>query len=185
MDKSSLASQVYEIQEKLNLPGLVRECKEIIEDLNLPNIFEVKMSKYQWKEKVKCALKSKNEKDIKSKMEESKKLKNSELMKEKCEIKEYVKDLNLHDARIIFKHRTSMSQYVKFNFKNDKLYSKALWKCECGEIDSENHLIWCKLYKNERNGLDINNNDDLSKYLDKVLKIRMKKEKPDEEARNP
>ena len=81
MDKSSLSSQVYEIQEKLNLPGLVRECKEIIKELNLPNIFEVKMSKYQWKEKVKCALKSKNEKDIKSKMEESKKLKNSELMK--------------------------------------------------------------------------------------------------------
>ena len=45
MNKSSLASEVYEIQEKLNLPGLVRECKEIIEELSLPNIFEVKISK--------------------------------------------------------------------------------------------------------------------------------------------
>ena len=58
MDKSSLSSQVYELQEKLNLPGLVRECKEIIKDLNLPNIFQVKMSKYQWKEKVKSAIKT-------------------------------------------------------------------------------------------------------------------------------
>ena len=69
-------------------------------------------------------------------MEESKKLKSSKLMEESCEIKEYIKDLNLHDARILFKHRTSMTQYVKFNYKNDKEFAKALWKCECGKIDS-------------------------------------------------
>ena len=74
-----------------------------------------------------------------------------------------------------------MSQYVKFNFKSEKQYSKALWKCECGEIDTENHLIWCKLYKNERNELDLTKNEDLSKYLHKVLNIRMKREKQDKE----
>ena len=179
MDKSSLASQVYDIQEKLNLPGFVKECKEIIKDLNLPNIFDIKMSKNQWKEKVKSAIRIKNENDIKDKMEESKKLKDSELMKEKWEIKKYIKELNLHDARIIFKHRTSMSQYVKFNFKNEKQYAKDLWKCECGKIDTEAHLIWCDLYKNERLELNLNKNDDLSTYLHQVLKIRMKKEKPE------
>ena len=109
-----------------------------------------------------------NEKELKKKLEGSKKCKSSKLINENCETKAYIKELNLHDARILFKHRSSMTQYVKFNYKNDSRNAKTLWKCECGKIDSESHLLCCSLYAKERENLNINDNNDLCKYLHNI-----------------
>ena len=51
LDENSLAKQIYEIQEKLSYPGLVKECKIIIHALRLPDARI--MSKKQWKSRVK------------------------------------------------------------------------------------------------------------------------------------
>ena len=42
----------------------------------------------------------------------------------------YFQRLNLEEARIIFKKRAKMMQYVKFNFSSDLEYRSQLWQCD-------------------------------------------------------
>ena len=85
--------------------------------------------------------------------------------------------LTLKESRTLFKHRCKITQYVKMNFRNDKEYSRKLWKCDkCGNMDTESHLLWCKSYINLRENLDFNQNKDLCKYLQKILVLRSKVE---------
>ena len=140
-DKDALAFQVQEVQEKLNLPGLTLECKEYFADLNLPNIFEIKISKSLWKQKVKNAIEIANEKELRHDLLKYKKIKNSTIKDEPFGMKQYVQDLAVAEARSMFKHWYQMTQYVKMNYKNDSSYSKSLWKCDhCKMMDSESHL---------------------------------------------
>ena len=117
LDQSSLAKQIQSIQYDLKLPGLSSECLNFIEDLNLPNIFEVKVKRNKWKNLVKDAILAANEKELREEISESKKLKNSDLANEKFGIKKYVFDLSLHESRTLFKHRAKVTQHVKMNFK--------------------------------------------------------------------
>ena len=56
LNKDTLAFQVQQIQEKLHLPGLTKECKQYIMDLDLPNIFVEQISGASWKMFVKRAI---------------------------------------------------------------------------------------------------------------------------------
>ena len=100
VDKSSLAFKIQEIQNNLNFPGLIQECKKYIAELELPNIFEEKITHNKWKESVKRAILKQNETDLKSEM----KSKTSELLKEEFGMKNYVKEVTLFEARTLFKH---------------------------------------------------------------------------------
>ena len=51
-----------------------------------------------------------NEKDLRIKMLRYEKLRNSDLISEEFGTKQYVKNLTVHNARIIFKKRVSMMQ---------------------------------------------------------------------------
>ena len=61
---------------------------------------------------------------MRTKMMRLEKLNRSELMKEKCEVKDYVRQLSAHDARTIFLKRTSMTRYVKMNYMHDVDYAE-------------------------------------------------------------
>ena len=124
LEDSALAKQVFEIQKSQYLPGLVQECTEWIRKLNLPNLLKLKITKPRWKVLVKAAIKKENEDDLRTKMMSLEKLNRSELMKEKCEVKDYVRQLSAHDARTIFLKRTSMTRYVKMNYMHDIEYMK-------------------------------------------------------------
>ena len=109
-------------------------------------------------------------------MKQFNKLKNSKLINESFGIRKYVKDLTVVEARTMFKHRTSMTRYTKFNYKNDPIYAKQLWKCEsCDNISSESHILWCSGFQHLREGKDLKCDKDLAKYLVEVVKIRSKK----------
>ena len=101
-----------------------------------------RMKRNKWKELVKKAIIDQNEIDLKSEIEKSKKLKNGVLINESFGLQNYIKELSLHEARIMFKHRCYMTQFVKMNYKNEKKYSKQLWKCTCGKMDSESQMMW-------------------------------------------
>ena len=177
MDETALAKQIQNVQQKYFLPGLTKECQSLIYQLNLPNIFDdkVNLSKHKWKILVKKKIKDENEKYLKELMNDYKKLKNSKLIGEKFETKDYIKDLTVEEARAAFKHRTSMTRYTKFNYKNDPLYSRQLWKCEsCDNISTESHILWCSGFKHLREGLDLKSDKDLAKYLLDVVNIRSK-----------
>ena len=175
--EDSLAYQMMKIQNELNLPGLVFECKQYIVDLKLPNIFEERIKKNAWKKKVKESIVRENEKELKQDMQTFKKLKQSELINEKFGMRKYVKELNVNEARTLFKHRCKMTRYVKMNYKNEPKYLKSLWKCQnCSNMDSESHILWCKEYSNLREDKNLQNIKDLSQYIQKVVKLREKQE---------
>ena len=176
LDDSSLAKQIYEVQKDQFLPGLVQECSVWIDKLKLPNIFKQKISKPLWKKMVEVAILKANEEDLKVKMMKMEKLKNSELMSEKCETKDYVKNLSVCDARTIFLKRTSMTRYVKMNYMHDRDFTKDMWKCDSCQvsIDSMSHVLWCPCYVELRRDKNMNDDVDLARYLHRVMTIRSK-----------
>lgn len=124
--EDSLAKQVAEVQDKLNLPGLISEMKEIIKHLELPNVESV--SKIQWKSQVNKSMINKNRKDIIQQSERYKKICSKEMEKEKFERKSYLGTLRMDQARTKFKIKTKMLKNVKLNFKNDQQNVKKLWQ---------------------------------------------------------
>ena len=149
-----------------------------MKNLNLPNIFLESILKNKWKKLVKASVENANENEIREAMKMYKKLKNRDIIEDKYGLKNYVEKLSLYETRTIFKHRASMTQFVKMNYKGTKHYEKQGWKCEeCFCLDSEDHLLWCSGYEELRSGLDLNDYKQLSLYLHKIHLRRSKKEK--------
>ena len=117
-------------------------------------------------------MKMENEKDLRIKMLRYEKLRNSDLISEEFGTKQYVKNLTVHNARIIFKKRVSMMQSVKMNYMSDVNYVKSLWLCDSCQsaIDSMDHVLWCHSYQELRSGKDLNDDKQLAMYLHEVLK---------------
>ena len=66
-----------------------------------------------------------------------------------------------------------MTEHTKMNMKNDPEYRKSLWKCDdCGKQDSNQHLLWCSGFEEEREDLDLSVEKDLANYLIKLHKKR-------------
>ena len=173
LDNNTLAYQVKKIQEKLQAPGLIKECMTYINELNLPNILEVRMTSTKWKKIVKEAVIKENETLLKKEIMKSKKLKTSEMASENFMIRPYIRELTLSEARTLFKFRSQMTQYIKMNYKNEQRYAKSLWKCDkCSNIDTQSHILWCPYYKNLRHQKDLKNNKDLCKYLKDIYNDR-------------
>ena len=66
---------------------------------------------------------------------------------------------------------------VKLNYKSDPRHSEKLWQCDScqnGQIESQDHILYCAAYAGLRANKDINNDKDLINYIRDVLKIREK-----------
>ena len=111
-------------------------------------------------------------------MMNSSKLKDSRMIKEKCELKSYLRDLSVNDARHIFKKRSSMTQFVKMNYMSDLRYASDLWKCDSCQtsVDSMGHVMWCPSYSDLRADKDMDDDRDVARYLHDVMIIRSKLE---------
>ena len=84
------------------------------------------------------------------------------------------KELSVTNARAKFRFKTKMIQ-VKFNYRNDKKNSSENWvcdSCESSAIETQSHIMWCEAYSHLRSGLNFKSDQDLTKYLSDVLKIR-------------
>ena len=70
-----------------------------------------------------------------------------------------------------------MTQYIKRNFRHDQVYTAELWKCDSCKtnIDTQSHMLWCEAYKELRTDKDLQSDRDLTKYIQEVLEIRMKR----------
>ena len=170
----ALAKQMMNVQLEHQFPGLVKECLNYLRELKLENVNLKNVSKTLWKKEVKKAIKIKNEKELRRDIGKLEKVK--EYATENFQQKRYFKDLNLDEARAIFKHRSKMTQYTKWNFKNDPQYRNVLWKCSSCKtnIDTQSHLLWCESYKKLRENKDLKSDKDLATYLMEVFKIRTK-----------
>ena len=96
--------------------------------LRLPNISCKTLSKLQWKKAVTKAITEKNREDLLDNIAKNyKKLDYGELSTEKFEIKDYIKNSKIEDARIIFQSKSKMLRTVKMNYKNNPKYIQANW----------------------------------------------------------
>ena len=87
-------------------------------------------------------------------------------------LKDYTINMNLRDARTMFRLRSHMTN-VKMNQKSDKRYANELWKCDfCLSLDSQSHIVWCPAFASLREGKNQANDLDLVKYFQAVMKLR-------------
>ena len=157
------------------------ECQELVRKYNLPEVKQC--SKLQWKKEVPNKVKEINENSLIEIVETKyKKLDHKEMKKETCKTKEYMKSLNLPDARLKFALRARMTRSVQMNFKGDPKFKKNNWKChDCCIVDTQEHILRCPSYQSLRTGKDLGKDKDLVEYFRKVIKIR---EKEDEERQD-
>ena len=83
------------------------------------------------------------------------------MLKKGFGLKDYFQQLDLHDSRNLFKQCCSVSRFCKMNYKNYPIYIHQLWKCSCGQLDSEKHLLICSNFADLREKLDLNDIKDL------------------------
>ena len=171
LDKDDLAKQVYEEQVKNGYPGLARETQDLCEYFCIPDITKERLkepSKAQWKKIIKEAVEKKNGMELKEKILKMEKL---EVMKnESYGLKDYLSDLSLEDARMLFRVRTKT---LKCKMNQSRHNRESLWKCKaCGCIESQSHIMHCPAYQQLREGKSLENDEDLAIYFREVLKLR-------------
>ena len=178
LEEDALAKQIQTAQKINNVKGLTQEVEMFIAQLSLPNCFNTRIPKTKWKTLVKKAIARANENEIRLATLSYKKMKNRILENEKFECKECLSNLSLSQARTMFKHKYSMTENVKMNYKGDQSYAKSLWKCnQCKNQDTNSHLLWCSGYKELRKGLNLKDDKDLCSYIQKVIQMRCKEAK--------
>lgn len=173
LSEDSLAWQVGQIQLKLDLPGLLQECKELETELSLPDT--LKCTKNQWKNIVNKKVREKNKNDLIEmiRIKEYKKVDANLLKNENFEAKSYMKNLSIQNARTKFAIRTKMVRTVKLNYKNDPSNKRTMWECnDCNSIDSQEHILWCPAYQEFRVNKDLDSDKDLTRYFQQVLIYR-------------
>ena len=87
--------------------------------------------------------------------------------------KEYISRLNLSKSRVKFLLRSKMLD-AKFNYSAK--YENELWQCDscCSAIETQSHLVFCPAYARLREGKNLNNDEHLIEYIQKVMDIRTK-----------
>ena len=165
-----MANEILSVQKQFNFPGLVQECSEILNELNLPDItnrdIAAEWSKLQWKREVNKKIKEKCESELKDRMATYSKLKDGPMMTENFGLREYMKEMTVTDARVKFAIRSFMYD-VKFNYKSDPKNSAELWKCDScmsGHIQTQSHILFCDAFSELRKDRDLNNGNDLVSY---------------------
>ena len=170
----SLAHEIYSLQVNCHFPGLVNECRKLLQMYSLPNIIDsnIDISKECWKKKVKVAVRKKSQERVKEDMLNYSKLKEIGKSEESLGTKDYLKNMSLRYSRTMFRIRSFMTN-VKMNKKSDKTYAETLWKCDfCKSLDSQSHILWCPAFSPLREGKSLNSDLDLVKYVQEVMRIR-------------
>ena len=94
------------------------------------------------------------------------------MMSEQFEEKQYLTDMSMHDARLLFRIRSKTNE-IQMNQQSDKCNAMNLWKClQCGNIDTQSHVIWCPYFANLQDGKSLENDEDLVAYFREVFRIR-------------
>jgi hypothetical protein len=115
--EDTLAKEIYNVQKKLNLPGLVEECNNFLGGNEITNVESY--SKLQWNQLVKKKMKEENKDDLLYQMKGSKKLMVEKLIAESFSVKAYLSQLNIEDVRLRFEINSGMTPTVKMNFQSD------------------------------------------------------------------
>ena len=143
LSPDSIANQVYLVQKRLELPGLLKECQEHLAMFQCAELSSY--SKGQWKKFIDKKINLKNKADLLTQMKEKyKKINYTEMSEENFELKPYLKNLDLSSARDRFRLRSKMTKTVKMNYPSDKGYKADLCSCwHCPSLDTQSHIMTC------------------------------------------
>jgi hypothetical protein len=111
LEDDSFAKQVYNVQNKLALPGLVQECEEYLVKFGICNTS--KYSKAQWKTPIQKSILKLNRETLLDTMKRSyKKLDNRQFAEETYQLQPYLNSLQTNQARLDFRLRSFMTKTV-------------------------------------------------------------------------
>ena len=172
LDEESLASRIWTEQRNWGWPGLTREVSSICKALNIPDMNEIDFEvseKKQIRKMVSEACREKDEIDMKSKMGS----KCEEMKDQDCRIKPYLKELNLYEARELFKIKSHMIK-LRGNYKNMPSNKAAGWLCiGCNSaIEVNSHIMTCNFYEDDKSGLDLDTDKGLVEFFRRVMEKR-------------
>ena len=172
LDNNSLAKKIFNVQTKLSFPGLVEECQEYLVMFGAGLL--TNYTKQQWKIFVIKNILKLNRETLLEKMKSSyKKLDHKIFEQERFELKPYLTDLQMDEARDYFRIRSFMTKSIKMNFASDPSYKKYSWKCDhCINIDTQSHVRHCEAYEHFRVGKDLDND----RYYRQVIDMRESEE---------
>ena len=86
---------------------------------------------------------------------------------------DYFFNNTIQTARMIFRFRVDLIE-TKMNYKNKYIHGNLLCdSCE-SEVDLNTHVLYCPAYKDLRAEKDLQNDNHLALYLQKVMAIRAK-----------
>ena len=173
LEDDCLAKEIYSEQLSAGWPGLVTECRDIIKEWDIPDIInqDQHISSKEWKRIIRQEAKIQNEKMLLEDI--SKKSKLSEMINETYELKPYLSEMKMNDARLNFALRSRMVK-CKMNYFNDPKYRAEMWRCDSCRtcIDSQSHILYCPAYQKLREGKNLNSDQDVVTYFREVLRIR-------------
>ena len=172
-NEDSLAKQVLEEQLENKWPGLAEEAIKAADILQLDGLMNQVINKNLFKRKVKSARQKANDNYFDEEILKFKKLRT--LQDEVTKGNEYFFNESIENARVIYRFRTQMYE-AKLNFKNKKEYKDEQYLCDSceREVDQNSHVLFCPSYQELRDGKNLQNDQDLAYYLQKVLAVRSK-----------
>ena len=179
LPEDSLAREVYEIQARLDLPGLVKECQDVLALFDITDISSY--SSYQWKKIIKTKIRQKNRYELLEKMKLYKKHKYNDHCNDEFKTQSYFYQMNVHNARMQFKIKASMIPTVRMQYMNDPVFARQLWTCpDCadpqdtcgGKMDSMAHVLDCPAHEDIREDLDMESDEGVVEYFKEVVKRR-------------
>ena len=124
----SLARECYEEQKNMsNVEGIVNQCMEQLNQWGITNVQQY--SKYSWRKQMKQKVKKKNFEDLLEWSKSYKKIDTNKYLNRTYEMSPYLKNLSLHDSRVLFRKNAYMLKTVRLNFKSDKRYKAEGYLC--------------------------------------------------------
>ena len=134
----SLGRECYEEQHKNGYPGIITQCKPILDEWGLHDLRSY--TKTQYKRIISNKIKIQNRNDLIQWISEKKykKVNIETCAEQKFEIQDYLKNMNLSSAQLMFKVRYFLTPTVRGNFKSDKKFRDEMWRCpDCAGLDDK------------------------------------------------
>ena len=177
LSDSSLAKEVFLIQMSEKEPNcLVSECLEYLQELQI-SVDPEGYSKGRWKSLNKSRIYALNRSQLLTQIEPYRKLDHVKLSSEEYEVKPYLSDMTLRDARTMFSARSRMLP-LQANYKGVPAYRDNNFLCECkNHEDNQSEVVSCQLYEHLREGLDLSKDAHLVKYFQSVIHERESRQK--------
>ena len=184
LDEETLSHRIMEQQQKMGWPGLVREAREICEELNIEDCNVTRSNKKQYKEILEEACKFEDEKILRALAEGKEKC--VRMMGDKYGKKEYLSNKNIHQVRQQYRTRAGLQPFAG-NYSHHKKCAESGLLCRCGEKrEDESHLMWgnCPVYRDIREQYqDFDDDEDLVNFFTQVLDRREELDREEEEEK--